>query len=382
MRARWIGLGALVAGCATEPSLPPARPVAPPGGPTPARLAGAAPAATAAARVPAPSGIAPAGTARWLKGQTHVHSSGSYDSTTPPDEVLRFYAERGYAFVALTDHNRVTAAVAPPGLLLVPGVELTQSSASCEPKPRPGWRCLFHTTALFVDPARDPARGARFRPPFVAGRLEAYSAQLALAAELGGIAVLNHPHFHFAADGRTVTALARRGLGLLEIANAALDTRHPGGRDAAEARGERLWDEVLSAGALVYGIASDDAHHFSDADARRRQHKSAHVGDRAWIVAHAAPTPASLRAALVGGRFYASTGVALDALEATPERVRVAVAGPQRVRVRFVGRGARQLAVADGPVAEYLPRGDEGYVRAVVSDARGRKAWLQPVRIP
>ena len=49
---------------------------------------------------------------------------------------------------------------------------------------------------------------------------------------------------------------------------------------------------------------------------------------------------------------------------------------------RFVGRGGRALARQRGAIAEYDPRGDEGYVRAVVRDSRGRKAWVQPLQVP
>src|SRR5262245_36762115 len=41
------------------------------------------------------------GGARFLKGQTHVHTSGSYDSKAPPKLVLSFYVEHGYDFVAI-----------------------------------------------------------------------------------------------------------------------------------------------------------------------------------------------------------------------------------------------------------------------------------------
>src|SRR6185503_1217561 len=104
-----------------------------------------------------------------------------------------------------------------------------------------------------------------------------------LAERIGGIAQLDHPHFHFSADARVLTSLSQHGLRLFEISNAALDAQHPGGRQDAEASAERLWDEVLSTGAVIYGVASDDAHHFADADERRRQRKSAYVGDRGWI---------------------------------------------------------------------------------------------------
>lgn len=316
-----------------------------------------------------------------MKGQTHVHTARSYDAHTPPDQVLAFYKEHGYDFVALTDHNRVTVVEPPAGLLLIPGVELSQNSASCEPKPTPGYRCLFHVSGLFVDSGRDRAHGERIPMVFHPGRLDAYQAELDVVGELGGTAVLNHPLFHFAADGRAIRALATRGLRLVELWNASLDRQHPQGRKDAEDRAEELWDDVLSAGTLIYATASDDAHHFSDATDRARRGKFAYVGDQAWVMVRAEKQPDKIRDALLAGDFYASTGVTLDGLEADARGIRLRVSGGPAT-TRFVGRGGRELARVDGERAEYAVRGDEGYVRAVVEAANGTKAWVQPVMLP
>lgn len=59
----------------------------------------------------------------------HVHSSAS-DGTDPPAEVVRRAAAAGCDVIALTDHDTVAgiaaaAAALPPGLTLVPGMELS-----------------------------------------------------------------------------------------------------------------------------------------------------------------------------------------------------------------------------------------------------------------
>jgi hypothetical protein len=335
------------------------------------------PAPSAAADRPAPR----TGTG-FLKGQAHVHSSGSYDAKTPPDRVLAFYAGRGYDFVAITDHNRITVAPPPDGLLLVPGVELTQNAATCTPAPPRGFRCLFHTSGLFVDPARDRGRGELIKLPFHPDRTAAYSAQLAVVAELGGIAMVNHPHFHFAANADMIVTLAEKGLRLLELSNAALDNQSPDGRAAAERRNERLWDDVLSRGARVYGLATDDAHHFPG-DGVTRVGNALYSGDRGYVMVRAQKSVQAIREALLAGDFYATTGVAVRELDARREALRIAVepvAGVSHT-VRFVGRGGRVLSESSGSDASYAPRGDEGYVRAVVAASSGEKAWIQPVFI-
>ena len=366
---------------APDPRRPPETPAAartsPPAGAPLPRLAAAG--QTAATTVDVPAGSAAAG---FLKGQTHVHTSGSYDAKTPPDRVLAFYAARGYDFVAITDHNRVTVVAPPSGLLLVPGVELTQNAATCTPAPPRGFRCLFHTSALFVDPARDRYRGALFTLPFHPERVAAYSAHLAVSRELGGVAVVNHPHFHFAANADTIVALAQSGLRLLELSNAALDNQSPDGRAAAERRNERLWDDVLSRGAEVYGLATDDAHHFPG-DGVTRIGNALYSGDRGFIMVRAQKRIEAIREAVLEGDFYATTGVLVRELETTREALRIAINPVSGVSytTRFVGRGGRVLAENSGPAVGYVPRGDEGYVRAVVAASSGEKAWIQPVFI-
>ena len=45
----------------------------------------------------------------------------------------------------------------------------------------------------------------------------------------------------------------------------------------------------------------------------------------------------------------------------------------------FVGRGGKVLSTVRGLTAEYHVRGNEGYVRARVTDSNGRHAWTQPL---
>ena len=47
---------------------------------------------------------------RWFRGNLHTHSTNS-DGLLSPEEVLRFYKDRGYDFLAISDH-RVTTEIA------------------------------------------------------------------------------------------------------------------------------------------------------------------------------------------------------------------------------------------------------------------------------
>ena len=64
-------------------------------------------------------------TGRWFRGVFHCHTTNS-DGARPVEAVTSWYAERGYDFLAITDHNQLTRGNAVGGspLLLVPGTEV------------------------------------------------------------------------------------------------------------------------------------------------------------------------------------------------------------------------------------------------------------------
>jgi hypothetical protein len=320
---------------------------------------------------------APRGPA-WQKGQLHLHSNASGDSETPPADVVRWYAEHGYDFIVFTDHNRITQVPGPEGLLVMAGIELTQNLERCEPEPEPGLQCLLHVNGLFV--GTDASAIASVPTPTGVGRLELYAHGIAVAEALGGVAMLNHPNFHYAADAELVAALAGRGLTLFEVANEAVDSNNEG--DDAHPSTEALWDAVLSSGARVWGVATDDAHHYYDAAQARQRGELAHVGDRGWVMVRAEREAGAIRAAIERGEFYASNGVVLEDVVFDGRTLRVTVddAAEGVHRFIFIGDGGEELHRARGREGVFaVPEGYGGYVRAVVVDRRGHKAWVQPV---
>ncbi|MBI5517919.1 MAG: PHP domain-containing protein [Deltaproteobacteria bacterium] len=324
-----------------------------------------------------PGAATPRPALRWLKGQTHLHSNRSGDSRTPPEEVVRWYARRGFDFLVFTDHDHVTHARGEGAMLVFPGVELTQNLRRCEPEV-PGHPCLLHMNALFVDAPEGPVPW-----PATTGdaRLARYARALGVARGMGGLTQLNHPNFHWAADAGLVTELARRGVTLVEIANRSSGCANEG--DATHPSTEALWDAALREGVTLWGVATDDAHHYDDAAQARAAGEEVDVGDLGWVMVHASRDRASVRSALERGDFYASTGVALARLEVTDAAVELWVAdgAPEPVRVEWVVDGARQAPVR-AREARFARDGlrPGGYVRAVVTDGRGAQAWTQPVR--
>lgn len=314
----------------------------------------------------------------WLKGQTHLHSGNSGDSETPPSEVARYYAEQGFDFIVYTDHNRVTRLSSTGSLLVIPGVELTQNLDDCDPA-APGLRgCNLHMNALFVTPGAPTE--INFPENLGPERLAVYTRELEMTRAYGGLAQLNHPNFRWGADAALVTELSRRGVALMEIWNGSGDCSDEG--DAQHPSTEALWDQALSAGQRLYGVATDDAHHYYDADAVRSRGELAYVGNRGWVMVRAARDPAAIRAALQAGDFYASTGVKLATLTVSAASLELAVTPetPSDCEFRFIGSGGRELTRSRGRSARFALNGiGTGYVRAVITDDAGHKAWVQPV---
>lgn len=64
----------------------------------------------------------------WLRGDFHIHTSFSPDSTTPPSRLVLRCLQVGISLIAITDHNRIggaleTAALAP--FQVIVGEEIT-----------------------------------------------------------------------------------------------------------------------------------------------------------------------------------------------------------------------------------------------------------------
>ena len=308
----------------------------------------------------------------WLKGQLHMHTGFSGDSETPLDDALDWYAAHGFDFVVVTDHNHVTVGH-HDAMLVLPGAELTHNIRRCVPAPEPGDHCSLHVNALVVD--ADHEGFLPLRTFGIPSRADVFTDSMRVAERLGGIAQLNHPNYRYGADADLLAELAQRGLRLFEVANEALDSNNDGGdRPSTEA----MWDDVLSRGLRLWGTATDDAHHYLDADAVRARGRIAFEGNRGWVMVRASRTAEAIRTALSEGDFYASNGVTLESLH-TEGSLRITTAEPHDVDL--IGRGGRVLQSERGRSVLFdldaLNAGE--YVRAVVRDDAGRRAWTQPV---
>ncbi len=228
---------------------------------------------------------------RWYKGNTHTHTLNS-DGDSTPDEVVRWYREHGYNFLVLTDHNFLTQVDGLNALhgadgqfLVIKGEEVTD---------RYGEKAL-HINGLNVERLVEPQGGSSV--------VEVLQRNVDAIRGARGVPHINHPNFTWA---MTVEDLKRvRDDKLFEIYNGHPHVNNLGG--GGHPGLEEMWDQILTSGKLLYGIAVDDAHHF-----KRPWDRTAALPGRGWVMVRAeALTPAAILGALEGGDFYASTGVEL-----------------------------------------------------------------------
>jgi len=135
-----------------------------------------------------------------------------------------------------------------------------------------------------------------------------------------------------------------------------------------------MWDEVLSSGKLLYGIAADDEHTLTNA--------AGALPGRAWVMVRASSLePGSITDAMQRGDFYASTGVTLQDYQVSTAGISITVdnslSGP--TTIDFIGKNGRLLQRNTTGTAAYTFTGGEMYVRAKVVNGAGQAVWTQPV---
>ena len=295
------------------------------------------------------------------KGNIHTHTKLS-DGDRPPETVYNWYRNHGYNFLAITDHNQLTAPeqyrhLERKRFVMITGEEVTMRGAGK----------AVHVNGLCI-------KHAISGPSFdTQGQALAWAVREITAQ--GGVALVNHPNWEWALTAADLPDA--RGARLLEIASGHPFVHTLG--DATHLSHEAMWDVALSAGQDFAGVAVDDAHTF----ALTTPEPAARPG-RGWVQVFATePSRPAICQALALGRLYSSTGVTLKRIVVNDDAYAVYPADPA-VDIEFIGEGGRVLqrgkAGRDG-AARYQLTGDETYVRVRATSAEGKHAWTQPSRV-
>lgn len=377
----------------------------------------------------------PESSLRWYKGNTHTHTLWS-DGNDFPEMVVAWYKEQGYDFLALSDHNvlsrgekwikaeavqkrqKVAGASALEkyrGKFGETWVETRGEGAAEEVrlKALAEFRGRFeeggdfllieaeeitdrfkqhqvHVNALNLDELIPPQKGESVVET-LRNNLRMVKEQ---AERLGRpiVAHLNHPNFHYSFTAEQLAEVVEEQF--FEVYNGHPGINHLG--DETHPSDEELWDvaNAIRLGKLkappLFGVATDDSHEY---------HGGAVSPGRGWIMVQAEELEAdALMEAVLRGDFYASSGVELEEIKFGQGILSLEIKGQTGVTydTQFVGtrKGeeavpGEEFEVSDDLSPMYRLRGDELYVRAVVTSSQGHpnpsfenqkeQAWTQPV---
>jgi len=294
----------------------------------------------------------------WYRGNTHTHTNNSFDGDSSPTAVAARYKQLGYNFVLVTDHNKhtsidgVNAQVGVPGQFLVmQGEEVTDSFDGIP----------VHVAALSNTTAITAPHGTDIRSTL--------QNDITSVRQAGGLPIIAHPNYRFALTSNDLKSV--EGASLFEVFNAHPVVNNFG--DSEHPSVEAIWDDVLSSGKVLYGLASDDEHTLVNA--------SGALPGRAWIMVRAASLdPASITSAIAGGDFYASTGITLQDYQVNSTNVSITLQdNSSSATIDFIGRNGQVLQRTNTSPAVYTFTHHEQYVRAKIYDDQGRMAWTQPI---
>lgn len=294
--------------------------------------------------------------ARWFKGSLHAHTTES-DGDESPENVAAWFADRGYDWLVISDHNLMTVVEGVDKPLLISGEEVTVELE--------GQERAVYANAVAISRVVEPVAAD--------GVLATLQTEIDGIVAAGGIASLTAPYFRPGFDPASLRDL--QGFKLMEVFNAHPMNVHG---DPSTFSYEGIWDTILTAGHDVYGTATDDSHHYGEPN-----DETASPG-RAWVMTRA--TELSQQAvvdSLVSGDFYGTTGVMLASLERSAEGIALEIdqSGDESYVTSFIARAGTVMAEVAGLMPVYKPRGDEVYVRATVRSSSGQRAWVQPVFI-
>ena len=190
---------------------------------------------------------------QWFKGNTHAHTVLCGHADSEPDSVARWYLNRGYHFLVLSEHNQF---IDPDSVLLpeprrsdfilIPGEEVTGHKH-------------IHTTALNikevvfdrsmqkVDDTLSPEDKLQqtirnLRVPVTESKTEIMQRHTHDIRDAGGIPILNHPNFVTGAQAHEILPVDH--LHFFELYNGHPAVYNWGNEEHVSV--EEKWDSLLS----------------------------------------------------------------------------------------------------------------------------------------
>ncbi len=366
---------------------------------------------------------------RWYKGNLHTHSYWS-DGDEFPEMIMEWYKDHGYHFLALSDHNIIAEGEKwkkiPEGEIYQEAfktylskygadwVEYRKEDSAIyarlktlkEFRPlfeKPGEFLIFkaeevtsylgdkavHMGAVNLQEKIEPRDGETI-VELIQNNLDAIREQ----AKRTGKPILqhlNHPNFTYAISAKDIIQVD--GERFFEVFNGHPYVNNYG--DSTHISTEEMWDEVnmayISAGKpLLYGLATDDSHHYHKFGA-----KFSNAG-RGWVEVKADTlSPSAIIRNLEAGNFYSTTGVEMEKVSFSDNTLSLEVKEEPGVEylIEFIAADKNQLETrvvksVRGTTGAYAMNGDDLFVRAKITSTKPKEnpyqegdvevAWIQP----
>jgi len=285
---------------------------------------------------------------KWYKGNLHTHTTNS-DGAWSPDRVVDEYISKGYDFLFITDHWKVTdiSGLSKKGFLALSGEELDIGPTEL------GYH--YHIVAL------------NLKKPVSSGLASNAQELIDLLRSKGAEVVVAHPYW----SGLTADDLTNLSGHLgIEIFNSTCYFSIAKGHSVVH------WDDLLCKGKLTWGIAVDDAHqHFNN-------HRPIDIC-AAWIMAKMPElTESNVMHAIKSGYFYSSNGPVIHDISIQDGKISVSTSEVKIINFIANAHNGESFAAKDtGSItgAEYQIRGGERYIRIECFDKNGRTAWSNPI---
>ncbi len=305
----------------------------------------------------------------WYKANLHIHTTTS-DGDKPLAERVQQYKQAGYSVLAITDHvstNDVTK-LSDDKILVISGVE-------CPLMKAPWPEGMTHDENCVKIPGRTPPSAIEMQKHILGELLllnVKHPQRFGLDRDAqetinyinanGGICFIPHPYW----SGLTTEHLMKlTGYIGIEVFNASTIES---GRPVSSV----IWDELLEAGRVVWGIATDDIHcddHFQ----------------KGWVMIKSTSLEiANILQALKDGMFYSSMGPEIYNVKLIGQKVYIECS-PVREVYCMGARGNGESVI--------LPCGKTDihfelhlryidlmhYLRIELVDENNHRAWTNPI---
>ena len=288
-----------------------------------------------------------------LKGGIHCHTTRS-DGPVSAEETIRIHAQQNYDFLAITDHRKYNFENTAPDtdVLIIPGMEIDATFDR-----EIGFR-TYHTVCLGPD---DETNGFTQDEEFFCKDVktqEDFQKYLDIVHAKNNITFYCHPEWS-GTPPRYFDKL--KGFFAMEIWNS-------GGADENFMDTNALyWDDMLGMGHKLWGVAVDDGH-------------QVHHHGVGWVMVNAEKDVKSILRALTEGSFYSSCGPVIKDFYVDNDRVYIDTEGEVE-KIWFCADAHPNKQFTNTDHAEADLRDDYVYVRAVVMDKEGRRAWTNPIYV-